>query len=434
LISSLAIMLTPNLTDPGALWDLLANQSVTDTFLAYSRLISPQVHSLFFFSFFLFFWMFLEKKKWIYGLASGIIFGLLFYTYPFAWMFVGSFFVFLALICVFRKKWLRIRNLVLISLIALLVASPFIFNLVQAMKDPVYPDVSLRYGWVKSHLPQIGITFLVLLIVFLLFFPRKGKKRYDFSLAVVLTPLILLNQQVITGYLLGPARYHHYYYKPFVLIFLLIIVFFQVRKVWKWLVLVILLIGFYNAWLIQATSYALYEPLGIENQKYGAVFRWLNENGNKDEVVLANSYISDLIPIYTSLNTAANLDAHYSLVSDKQLLQRMFLLYRLNGVGADNVKETFYRDREIISKNIYAQKYHKQFGSYEAIPDQELDLFVKDYLDSLTNPIENILKRYQVRYLIWDTGNNSAWNVDQYQFLSLSYQQGGFKIYELRGK
>ena len=431
LISALAIMLMPNITDPKALGQLLFNQNVTNAFLAYSRLISPQVHSLFLFSFFLSFWMFLDKKKWVYGIVSGILSGLLFYTYPFAWMFVGSFFTFLLLIYIFRKKWIDIRNIFLISLVAFMVASPFLFNLIQAMNDPAYEDVSLRYGWVESRAPQIGVTVLVLLGIFLLFFPKKEKKIYDFSLSIVLAPLILLNQQVITGYLLGPARYHHYYYKPFAVVFLFIILYSFLKKpLFKVLVVLVLLIGFYNAYLVQTFSYKTYESLGIENQRYGTVFNWLNENGNKDESVVANPYLSDLIPIYTSLNVPLNLDAHYSLTSNEDLLERMFFSYRLNNVGGENIKETFYQNRERISKDIFAQRHHKEFGSYEAIPDEQLDLFIKGYGRSLEIPTEDMFEKLKVDYVVWDTKSDPIWNIDQYPFLNLVYEDKGFKIYE----
>jgi len=431
LISSLTIMLMPNLTDPRTLWQLLVYQNVADTFLAYSRLISPQIHSLFLFSFFLFFWMFLKNKKWINGIISGILLGLLFYIYPFAWMFVASFFVFLVLIHIFKKEWVEIKNVVIISFIALLVACPFLFNLIEAMQSLVYSEVSFRYGWVENNSPQIGITILVLLVIFLLFFPKKDKKRYDFSLAIVLTPLILMNQQLITGYLLGPARYHHYYYKPFAIIFLLIIISSRLKKIWKWLIVLILLIGFYNAWLVQTASYLTHESSGINDQKYGDIFNWLNKNGDKDDSVVANLYISDLIPIYTSLNAETNLDAHYSLTSNQQLLKRMFLLYRLDGVGIEDVKDIFYRDREIISKNIFAQKYHKKFGGYEFIPDKELDLFIDRYLNNLEISIEDFLRELEIRYLIWDVFSDATWNINQYLFLDLVYDKDGFKIYEI---
>ena len=437
LFSSFLIMLTPNLTDPQALWQLIANQKTTDTFLVYSRLISPQVHSLFLFGFFLSFLIFLKKKNWIIGILSGIILGLSFYVYPFTWMFIASFLFFLVLIFIFKKEWVEIKNIIWISLIALLIALPFLINLLQAMQSEFYPEVSFRYGWVKSHSPQIGVTSLILLGSFLLFFPKKSGKKYDFSLAIVLTPLILLNQQIITGYFLGPARYHNYYYKPFALIFILIIIYSLIKKtkkffIWKGLVLLLILLSVFNAYLVQKNSYITYESFGIESQKYAPVFDWLNQNSQKDEVVLANSYLSDLVPIYTSLNAMANLDAHYSLTSNQELSERMFLLYRLDGIGRgyfEETKEIFYSNRERISKDIYAQKYQEEFGSYEMIPDEKIDLLIKGYFNSLAVPTKDVLEKYQVKYLIWDILEDPNWKISQYPFLEEVYQKNNLKIY-----
>ena len=434
LFSAMVISLAPNLTDPQSLWRLLSSGQTSDTFLAYSRLISPQIHALFFFSFFLFFWLFLEKRKWLWGILSGIVLGLSFYVYPFIWMFIYVFLGLLILIYFFRKNRFQIKNLFLVMGIGLLIAIPFAWNLIQAMAHPFYKETSLRFGWVQSHSPQLGVTMLILLGFYLLLFPRTLKGRYDFGLAIVLTPFILANQQIITGYLMGPARYHNYYYKPFALIFL-IIIFFTIfkRKIVRFsFIAVVLFVSIYNAWMVQTTSYRANEPSAIEYQRYSEVLSWLNINAQKDEVAMGNLFVSGFITTYTSLNSLVNSGNHYSLVSDKELSDRMFIIYYFDGLKPEQAKEVFYEKREDVSKYIYSQRYQKQFGSYDKIPDEKLDDLVVSYSQFYQIPIDQTFKKYNTKYLVWDVSNDLNWQIDNYHFLTEVYQDNNFKIYAFK--
>jgi len=440
LISSVAVLLTSNLTNPQAIWNLLINQKVNDMFLAYTRLISPQVHSLFLFSFFLFFWIFLKKEKWIYGGISSIILGFSFYVYPYTWTFIYAFLSLLIFLFLFRKNWRGIKNIILIMGIGFFIAIPYFLNLWHAMHHSFYSELALRTGIINNHAFQIGATVLILIAIFLLFPPKDFKKRYDFCLALILTPFIVLNQQIITGHLLTSAHYHYYYHKPIAIIFLIMIIFSQleqrvkkinIRKVfWSSFVVIVLFICFYNAFLVQTHSYRMHESNGIAKQQYGVIFQWLNKYGQLDEVVMSNFIISDLIPIYTSLNAVSNMDGHYYLASNEdQLLERMFLQYRLNGLNSEEIIKMFFQNKEEISKKIYGQRYRKTLGSYENIPDEKLYSFAEKYMDFLNIPLEDILKKYHVKYLVWDIIKQPNWQIDQYSFFDQVYEQNNLKIY-----
>jgi len=442
LLSSLAVLLISNLVDSRAVWDLMINQETNNVFLSYTRLISPQVHSLFFFGFFLLFWLFLEKRNWIYGGTSGIILGLSFYVYPYTWTFIYVFLGVLILISLFRKNYPCIKNIILIMGGGLIMSIPYFINLWRAMNHPFYPELSLRTGVIESHSLQIGATILILLAIFLLFFPKKIKKRYDFCLALTLAPFVVLNQQVITGHLLTSAHYHYYYHKPIAIIILTIITFHVFKRkiksnigniLWSGFVIVVLFVSFYNAILSQRNAYLRYEPNAIDNQRYGVVFKWLNSHGQKDEVVLSDFVISEFIPIYTSLNTVSNMDGHYYLVSSEDtLLERLFLQYRLDGLKPKNAKEVFFQEREKISKKMYGQRYRKTLGNYEMIPDEKLSLFSQKYGDFIKIPLWDIFKKYHVKYVVWDAVKHPNWELKQYDFLNLVYQENNLRVYEIK--
>ena len=218
-------------------------------------------------------------------------------------------------------------------------------------------------------------------------------------------------------------------------IFLIIIVFnlLKKRKIYQIVLATLIFVFiFYNAFLIQIKSYQAHEKQGIEEQKYGTVFEYLNKQAQKDDVVMANFIISDLIPIYTSLNSISSMDAHYCLGADEeQLIERMFLQYRFNGLKPEKATEVFFQNRKNISAKIYGQGYRKLLGSYEKIPDEKLYYFVEKYINFLNIPLEDILLKYQAKYFIWDIIENPDWLIDKYSFLEQIYQVNDIKIYQI---
>ena len=45
---------------------------------------------------------------------------------------------------------------------------------------------------------------------------------------------------------------------------------------------------------------------------------------------------------------------------------------------------------------------------------------------------KEILKKYQTKYIIWDTQNDPYWPIDQYAFLEETYQAETIKIYKTK--
>ncbi len=437
LISSSLILLTDNLQ---SIYSLLFNQTLQNNALSYARPVCPQVHLLFFFSFLLFFWIFLQKKKWLYGLISSLILGLSFYTYPYTWTFLYAFLGLLSLIFLWQKRWIDIRNIILIGISSSLIAIPYFVNLFYAFHHPLYSEASLRFGMIKSHSPQIGIIVVLFLLIFL-FFSKKCKERYYFSLALILTPLIVLNQQIITGLVIIPDHYHWYYHKPLLIIFLIIIIFEKLipitnksiyRKFYYGLVLLIVSISLLNGFMVQLSNYNSHSKNSLERQRYGPAFDWLNSYAIKDEMVFTNLEIANLISGYTSLNVwNFHIVGHY-LVSSEIIQKGLFLNYRLSGLDKEQAMERFLKDRKDISHYLYSEQYRKQLGAYSKIPDEKISYLVERYIEFLNDSFDSILREYNIEYVIWDIYNQPNWQLDDYSFLEQAYQKDGIAIYKVK--
>ena len=442
LVASTTVLLSINLANPMAIWNLLIYKKTYTDFMLFSRLVSP-VNLIFFFGFLLLFWLYLQKKNRIYGISSGIILGLSFYSYPYTWTFLFAFLGCLALIYLYKKEWIKIKNIALTVSVALLVSIPYFLNLWQAMHHPLYLEIASRFGLIKTHSPQVGVLVLILLSIFLLFFSREWKDRYYFCLGLVLTPFIVLNQQVITGIIMIPDHYHWYYHSPLAIIIVIIIIFelfdkkinrlFLKKMSWLSLVILILFINFYNAWMIQTSFYQHREPIAIKDQRYGPVFEWLRNNTQKDQVIMGDETTSCLISIYTPLNTVSCEDGHHTLIADEQqLIERIFLIFRLNRLKGDDAQEYFFKNRANLSSRIYVEYYRKKMGSYGSIQDKKLNFLVDKYKEFLDISLESLFRRYQVDYLIWDTLKHPEWQIEQYLFFEQIYEINEFKVFKLK--
>jgi hypothetical protein len=80
LASSMMVLLAKVLLSRPGLPQILSGESPR-SFLHFIRPVIRSLPSFFFFSFLLFFWLFLKKKQWRWGVASTIILGLTFYDY-----------------------------------------------------------------------------------------------------------------------------------------------------------------------------------------------------------------------------------------------------------------------------------------------------------------------------------------------------------------
>ena len=416
-----------------------------DSFLRVASPVNPAMIYLPFFAFLVVFWLFYKKQNWRYGIASAVLLGLNFYNYFYSWSWLYAFGGILILLSLFQKKWREATKLASVFLGGLLIAIPYFINLYQATLYPTYGDASAHFGVVLSHAPMfVGFTVIGALIVFLVGFPREDREGYFFGLALLLTPFITQNQQIITGKVLQPAHYHWFFNKPLAVVFVLLVIFHLLNSrglhfYKKILATIIIAVSVFVGVFTQAVSYAHDSrdggSIAIERQRYGPVMKWLSENGAKEAVVFANDEASHLTVIYTPLNVFYHRVAMNSLTATKErLLDVVFTIYRLRGVGAKDVREVFFAERVFISWNLHGIYYRELLGSYDAIPDEKIEEVIALYEKTLSTPTPEWLKRvwsqYEVEYLVWDKNKDPLWQLEKYKFLKEVAIFGDMAIYQ----
>jgi len=413
--------------------------SLKPYYLLLTRPVNPAMTWIFFFGFLLFFWLFMERKQWRWGILSALMLGLSFYDFLYTWTFLYAFCGVFILIFLCQKKWQDIKKIAIVLFGSVLIAIPYFINLYQAATYPTFGEVGARAGLMGGRELSMGILPPMLLVVFLIFFPKKWKERYYFALALVITPFVILNQQLITEKALSPSHYHWYYHKPLALIFSLMIAFsFLSWRKWQFakkaLAVFLIVISISLGIFVQSISYSASEETIVKIQKYGPVIDWLNENSKKEGVVFSNDTIANLVVTHTSLNVFYHHSAKFSLAATtERLINILFLYYRLDGVSESQAKEVFLRDRADISWAIYGIYYRDLFGEYENIPDEIILDLVRRYQESFVaatpDLFKEMLQKYEVNYLVWDKKSNPRWQFDQYPFLKKFAEIGEFSIY-----
>ncbi|MDO8264965.1 MAG: hypothetical protein Q7T34_01180 [Candidatus Parcubacteria bacterium] len=435
------VILGSNLLSRAGIFNLLAGVSPQLDFLNFARPVVPSISAIFFFGFLLAFWLFLERKQWRWGILSAIILGLSFYIYFYNWTFLYVFLGILFIIFLFQKKWQNLKQVGIIIIIGLIISIPYFINFYEATLHPNFLQASQRFGLTESRVPTLGFLIPLLFIAFLMFFPKEQRERFWFFLALLLTPFIVLNQQLLTGKTLINAHYHWYFHTPLAIIVLLIIFFYWLKRLnfsvsKKFFAVVLILASIYAGLFIQKASYSANRENSIYQQRYGPIMAWLDDNSEKEEIVFANNDISHFIVTYTSLYVFSHSTAKFSLAaSEDRLTNNLFLFYRLTGLKTEDVEKTFLKDRSNISSFIYAEKYRQSTGDYSGISDEVILSIAEKYRDSLLVPDDEFLrdywKKYGVNYAVWDTDSNPGWDFDKYQFLKETYQEKGIKIYEV---
>jgi len=164
---------------------------------------------------------------------------------------------------------------------------------------------------------------------------------------------------------------------------------------------------------------------------------WLNENGAKEEVVFANEEVSNLVAIYTSLNVFHHRsDQLFLSATDERLRDIVFTFYRLRGVDSDNVKEVFGNERASISANLYGIYYRELLGAYENIPEEKFLEIIALYTETLkvstSEWLNDIWRKYDVKYLVWDKISDHSWEFNSFNYLEKKVDFGAVTVYQIK--
>jgi hypothetical protein len=418
----------------------------------FGRSPSPQLIFIFWLLLLLFWLRFLEKPNLFNTLALGLTFGLLFHLYPYYWTFYLLVFGFFILFNFLLKKPIEYKKYFLALFIALVISIPYFLSLIKSMELPYYSESVARVGMIDSHFPR-GKRIMMWCVFALLFFYFLNRKKVVslntksiLLLSGILSAIVATNQNVITGKHLQFSNHYWQlsaFWSTFTSLYLMAI--WINTKDLKIKKLLIILGGIFVFIIslnpVVKACQITYTEHEISQQNYFPMFKWINENILPEEVIFANSELSDLIPIYTANNVFYAGMAGLHFMPNKEFQERYILNNYWSDFNKPYVMDNYYaiagayytsRYGHDLTKNELRKILFMEPKKYEFIPEEVIDKFIKFAQEIKTKDFLSQLKKYKVDYFVWDKKKDLNWPVDKLNFLEPVHEVNNLVIYKVK--
>ncbi len=436
LIAPLFVMMGLNLFDYQYILRFAYLRTNVDSFLTYTRPISPLISSIFLFlGLWLMYRLTNTETRFRNAVALGIVVGLSLYIYVFTWTFLSvvSALYFLHFLIIKHKQKMKYFFVVLIA--NAIIVLPFIVNYLKARLDPDYIYSVARNGVVHSYTPIFGIWIFLGLLLIVLLWPKKECARGKVFFMYLFVSLgIVINHQVITGITLQPGHYHWFYTKPLIAILISFLGLYWLDKIvtnknWQRAVYVCLAILFFiNGTLIQANSYSASYLKYQSYQRYASLLSFLDRNYEEEKNVWANMDLSYLVISYTRHNAPLALDNY--IESEEHFSNVFFLGYRLRGISAKKFADEVQNNKDNTMNAIFGIGYRDGLKD-EQVTNTELAKLISGYDAFLKIPLEQVLKNNRIDMIVEDR-NNDNFHLDTMKFLKQYSIGDGLYVYELK--
>lgn len=421
----------------------------------YARVIYPFFSSLILFAYFNLLVKSLKSAGLKYKIFAGLVFGLLFYIYFYAWSFVLALNGCLILILLFKKDFLSAKKVLLVSSVGLLLGAYNLIRLFSSLDSELVKQQTYFIWASFGRAPVFSlIGFFTLILFAVYFYKRRDDKNLPLILAVILSGWVALNQQIITGRVL---QYGHYY--------------------WYFVVPLSIIVSFYMAWqlinrenlrkylFIFAIAIVFINTIGgqyksffytLAPKRYEQNFRPIIDSLNRDKkpgVILAAESSGYLLTTYTSHDLFWQSAASFSRTPIQRLKDALFVYLYLNQEARNDVKGYLTKIADNQAPSSYYQGLYRSLEGYwsgylyyeynDRITknDQELNRKRPEIINQLYQEyneiiLENdgfnkLLKKYGVNYVVWDKNKNPEWDLSAIAGLKQMVVSNNIYLYSL---
>lgn len=441
LCTTAAVLLANNMSSgPSQLLLLLQGIATSADFTPYARPVNPEVSGLWLvLGLLLFYRIFILQKSrlWESVLLASILATSL-YISIYIYSFLGMCVLVWCLWMLGRGEWRPAIHAMLVGLVGLVGAIPFLLNYYALIHAPHYSDTALRQGLIATHEPVVGLWIPVILLLSIFAWPQRFAKARAFFIVSAISVFLLSNQQVLSGVTLQVNHYHWYITKTLILLVLGIYAAYLLdqyitRRWMRWALWgAVSVLFFYNAVLIQYASWQKYLPQTITAQRYAPLLEYLHtESKNTAQAVWADRSLSSYIPLYTEADAPNNDYTMYYLVPQSYLEDRLIVEYRLRDISPKDALTKMQEERVDIAKRLFGIYWRDHAGSYENIPDTLLEQYAARYRASYKTPISQLLKSLGSTIVVHDN-TKDAWNLPSREFSKTKTIESRFEVYSFR--
>lgn len=296
-----------NLSD---IFDLARFQLTSHTrFLFYARPIHPQASAFVLFAYFHVLLSCFRSLQWYSFALLALFHGLSFYVYFYDYTFITLLAGISVATSVVLQEYRRALLLALSSFVGVLIGIPLLLNINKMLAHPLFASMHGTDGTiVHTYMPHISVLGILLCISFLvssfLYIQHVDliPKEALFVGILALASFVILNQHILTGFILENFHYEWFVITPIVIIFLTyalhVLIPNEKLYAYRFACAALLILPILNGVSIQYASYNAWIARAEADQKYIPTLNWLR-GIEKESVVAASPELSALIAIST---------------------------------------------------------------------------------------------------------------------------------------
>lgn len=393
-----------------------------------------------------------SSKRTLWSLGAGALFIVLVYSYFYLWTAAGAWAVcFILAAAIFAKQDLKIilKNAAIIAGLAVIAIIPYFYILSNRSSD--LDSVQLLANTRAPILFSPVMIFGLIIGIVAIFYCRKRKillsdPRVILLLSFAFVPIILLNQQILTGLSLQPVHYEVFIGNYLVLfaaaILAILILQNNDEKEPSDLKLPVIIMAFAAIWgfveVSGSTSRASLAGV-VRDRSMIALNTIANNLESEDKVVTTTNFVTaDIIPTVASLRPLWN--AHLSSagsISVAENKRRFYLYLYFAGYGPEQLEELLRtRSFEAVATI---------FGSERALPELsegtnqiangEINEEVVKYKTYLATLNKDMMYDPQVSFIVVPAQSDTDLsNIDKWYQRDAGEDVGLFRIYKLTPK
>jgi len=427
-----------NLNQLQNFWETLTLS--TPYFFNFNRLIPPQFTFIIFILFLINLYQSIIRSKKIFPILTGLLAGLLAYNYFFEW---SAALVILGLSFIFFRS----RRVGLALIIALIISTPYLYQALFLSSV----DTQIMFGRINGRFfePLTTLRYLIFSLFIFFFSPKKLKL---FLLSLALAPVLLMNQQLITGFTIHPGHWPYGVFEPLAPLIVLIILSTTFKSWFKdnyktgLLVIPILIYALVNQFKItfewQSLNYLKPEDVKL--------FNWLEGQSPSGVVLTLDKRLNRYLAVYSPQDLYLPYGSYSRLTID-QLWQKINLAFFIYQLSPAAITQTLSSTQFIGQMFDQAYNYHKLSNLNGLIfPDQvKAQILSSDPVLTLgTRYLPDNLKQLSLEktlsltkdnlcdfaldyVILGELENNLSAQVDQSIF-SLIYQNPQFQVFKLK--
>lgn len=403
------------------------------------------------------------RRRWLMAVLAGVTFGVLIFSYLYFWTAA------LAWVAIFTALWLFFRRsekrklLSSVGIIAGIAAIAFVPYGYLVSHRPATIDE--QQTLVLTHRPDLFrvpellglIVLLILVRAFLRGRIRSDDPRLLFAASLGVLPLIVFNQQVITGYLMQPYHFAAFVVNYTVLIGLIVAVTLgskQIsRRVLIWLAVLSLAWGVLEVGLpsrlktvpAAATSDQIVPVLRRldELSQHDGTLSQLNASGAASTVVFSSQLnVSVLLPAWTSQPTLLDIGGlDFGSTTREERREYFFMHLYYANANTDALRQTLHGAPKDPTMNYYARAVlfgHERIvpalaGDFRPIQDSEIENEVVEYQSYAEHFSLEQAARRPLAYVITDARNSFDFgNIDRWYDRDSGERVGDYSLYRVK--